>query len=152
MYKVLVFWKFRGPFLHERTVFAPNPSNNLKIKYWRFQKMWNLKIDFGTTFWDSLTLHPLNSKSCLPKTGTFRYVEPHILLILYRKCSIVPLRFLAFVIWWRLYFDNISFGFLMCLENSPHLHHYSKCILINILMVKLFPFIKPWWIRQQIEQ
>ncbi len=54
--------------------FAPNPSSNLKIKYWIFQSMWNLKIDFETIFWDILTLHP---QSCLPTTGTFRYVESH---------------------------------------------------------------------------
>ena len=40
--------------------------------------MWNLKIDFGTIFWDILTLHPHNSKSSLPTNGTFRYVESHI--------------------------------------------------------------------------
>ncbi len=50
----------------------------LKIKYWRFQNMWNLKIDFGTIFWDILTLHLYNSKSSLPTTGTFRYVETHM--------------------------------------------------------------------------
>ena len=66
LYKVLVFWKFRGLFLHEHTVFAPNPSSNWKIKYWRLQNMWNLKIDFGTIFWDILTLHPSNSKSSFP--------------------------------------------------------------------------------------
>ena len=45
-------WKFRGPFVHENPVFAPNPSSNLKIEYWRFQNMWNLPIDFGIIFWD----------------------------------------------------------------------------------------------------
>ncbi len=35
-YKILVFWQFQGPFLHEHIVFAQNPSNNLKIKHWRF--------------------------------------------------------------------------------------------------------------------
>ncbi len=37
--------------------------------------MWNLKIDFGTIFWDILTLHPHNSKPSLSTTGTFGYVE-----------------------------------------------------------------------------
>ncbi len=78
LYKVLVFRQFRCPFLHENTVFAPNPSSNLKIKYWKFQNMWNLKINFRTIFWDILTLIPHNSKSSLPTTGTFRYVESHI--------------------------------------------------------------------------
>ncbi len=32
LYKVLVFWHFRGQVLHENTVFAPNPSSNLKNK------------------------------------------------------------------------------------------------------------------------
>ncbi len=33
--------------------FAPNPSSKLKSKYWRFQSMCTLKIDFGTIliFW-----------------------------------------------------------------------------------------------------
>ncbi len=60
------------------SVFAPNPSSNLKIKYWRFQSMWNLKIDFGTLFWDFLTLHPHKSKYTLPTTGTIWYAESHI--------------------------------------------------------------------------
>ncbi len=39
-------------------------------------KVWEIsKNDFGTIFWDILTLHPDNSKSSLPTTGTFRYVE-----------------------------------------------------------------------------
>ena len=62
LYKVLVFWEYRCPFLHEHTFFSPNPSCNLKIKYCRFQNMWNLKIDWGTIFWDILTLHLHNSK------------------------------------------------------------------------------------------
>ena len=33
LYKVLVFWQFRGQVLHENIVFAPNPSSNLKIKF-----------------------------------------------------------------------------------------------------------------------
>ncbi len=84
--KVLVFWHFRGQFLHENTVFAPNPSSNFKIKYWRFQSVWNLKIDFATIFWDILTLHHHNSKSSLPTTGTFRYVESQILRSLRISC------------------------------------------------------------------
>ena len=32
LYKVLLFWHFRGQFLHENTAFAPNPSSTLKIK------------------------------------------------------------------------------------------------------------------------
>ena len=75
LYKVLVFGQFRGLFSHENTVFVPNSSSNLKIKYWRFQNKWNLKIDFGTILWDILTLHPHNSKFSLPPTGTFRYVS-----------------------------------------------------------------------------
>ena len=75
LHKVLVFGQFRGPFLHENTIFAPNLSRNLKIKYWRLQNMWNLKIDFGTIFWDILTLYPQNSKSSLLKTSTFRYLS-----------------------------------------------------------------------------
>ncbi len=47
--------------------------------YWRFQSMWNLKIDFGAIFWDILTLHPHNSKLSLTTTGTFRYVESHLI-------------------------------------------------------------------------
>ena len=78
LYKVLVFWQFRCQYFYENTVFAPNPWSNLKIKYWIFQSMWNLKNDFGTKFWDILTLHPHISKSSLPTTGTFRYVESHI--------------------------------------------------------------------------
>ncbi len=74
MYKVLVFWQFRGPYLHENTVFAPNPSSTLKIKHWRFKNMWNLKIEFGTIFWDILTLHLSNTKSSILTTGTFWYV------------------------------------------------------------------------------
>ncbi len=31
LYKVLLFWQFRGQFLHENTVFAPNPSSNLRL-------------------------------------------------------------------------------------------------------------------------
>ncbi len=34
--KVLVFGQFRGPFLHENTIFAANPSSNVRIKYCRF--------------------------------------------------------------------------------------------------------------------
>ncbi len=79
LYKVLVFWQFRGQFWQENTVFAPNPSSNLKIKHWRFQSMWNLKIDFRIIFWDILTLHPHISKSSLPTTGTFRYVESQMM-------------------------------------------------------------------------
>ncbi len=81
LYKIMVFWQFKCPFLHENTVFAPKPSSNLKINYWRCQKMWNLKIEFGTIFWNILTLHPHNSKSSLPTTGAFRYVETHILYL-----------------------------------------------------------------------
>ncbi len=39
--------------------FTSNSSSILDSKYWRFQNMW------------ILTLHPCNSKSNLPKTGTF---------------------------------------------------------------------------------
>ena len=77
-YKVLVFWQFRGQFFHEHTVFPPNPSSNLQIKYWRLQNIWNLKINFGTIFWDILTVHPCNSKSSPLTTGTFWYVESHL--------------------------------------------------------------------------
>ncbi len=79
LFKVLVFWQFRDQFWHENTVFAPNPSSNFRNKYWRFQSMWNLKIDFGTIYWGILTLHPRNSKSSLLTTGTFRYVVSHII-------------------------------------------------------------------------
>ncbi len=41
--------------------------------------VWNLKIDLGTIFWAILTLHPRNSKSSLPTTGTFRDIESHII-------------------------------------------------------------------------
>ena len=71
LYKVLVFLQLRSQFWHKITVFAPNHSSNLKVKYWRFQSMWNLKIDFGTIFWDILTLYPHNSKSNLPTTVSF---------------------------------------------------------------------------------
>ena len=77
LYKILAFWQFKGPFLPENTAFAPNTSSNLKIKYWRFQNMWNIKIDFGIILWDILTSHPHNSKSSLPITGTFWYVESY---------------------------------------------------------------------------
>ena len=45
-------WQFIGQFWHENTVFAPNPSSNLKTKYWRFQSMWNLKIDYILRYFD----------------------------------------------------------------------------------------------------
>ena len=82
VHKVLVFWQFRCQFLHKDTLFGPNPSSNLKIKYWRFQNLWNLKINFGITFWDILTLYPHNSKSSLLTTCTFRYVWVTIIILL----------------------------------------------------------------------
>ena len=60
--------------------FCTKSSSKLKIKYCRFQNMWNLKIDVGTIFWYILTLRPHNSKSSLPTTGTFQYVESHLLI------------------------------------------------------------------------
>ena len=39
-------------FYRKTMFFTPNPSSNLKIKYWRFQNMWNFKINSGTIFWD----------------------------------------------------------------------------------------------------
>ncbi len=45
----------------------------LQVTYIEDSKiMWNLKINFGTIFWDILTLHPHNSKSSVPTTGTFQ--------------------------------------------------------------------------------
>ena len=40
------------------------------------------EIDFGTVFWDTLTLHPISSKSTFPTTGTFRYGKSHYLLFI----------------------------------------------------------------------
>ncbi len=47
--------------------------------------MWNLKINFGTVFWDILTLHPHNTKSILPTTGTFQYVESHTCMLIFHN-------------------------------------------------------------------
>ena len=52
------YWYFGNSevlFYMNTLFFAPNTSSNLKIEYWRFQNKWNLKIDFGTVFWDILT-------------------------------------------------------------------------------------------------
>ncbi len=62
------------PFYTKTFFFASNTSSNLKIKHWRFQNMWNVKIYFGTIFW----LWIQYSKSSLPTTGTFRDVESHL--------------------------------------------------------------------------
>ncbi len=40
--------------------YTSNPQSNLEIKYWRFQHMWNLKLDHVIIFWDILTLHLKN--------------------------------------------------------------------------------------------
>ncbi len=40
--------QFKGLFLHENTVFISNPSSNLRSKNWRFQTIWQLKIDHRT--------------------------------------------------------------------------------------------------------
>ena len=51
-------------------------SSNLESKYWRFQNMWDLKIDLGIIFWDILPLNNYcNSILSLPPSG--RYVESH---------------------------------------------------------------------------
>ena len=31
--------------------YTSNPQSNLEIKYWRFQNMWNFKLDHGIIFW-----------------------------------------------------------------------------------------------------
>ncbi len=86
------YWYFgnqRSIFTTWKHYYCTIYSSNLKIKYWRFWSMWNLKIDFGTIIWDILTLHPYNSKSSLPTTGTFRCWDTDIsmsLLNLFTFC------------------------------------------------------------------
>ena len=139
LYKVLVFGN----------AFAPNPSSNIKIKNWRFQSMWNLKIDFGTVFWDILTLHPRNSKSSLPTTGTFRYVESHIniwLCTLKTQNNIVYQQLLPFnmlshmqILYLNVNFDAlVSSYYLYCLENVNRNYNNNKKIIFLSERIVLF--------------
>ncbi len=70
----------KSQFLHKNTVFAPNPSSNLKIKYWRVKicEIWKstLRLYFQI-FWLYI---PITQKSSLPTTDTFRYVESQMKL------------------------------------------------------------------------
>ena len=110
--KYWYFGKCRGQFLHENTVFAPNPSYDLKIKYSRFQSMWNLKIDFVTIFWYILTLHPHNSKSSLLTTGTFWYVESHIYLSYILWCLMLSL-YTYMLMSYSFVFEHILMSYLL---------------------------------------
>ena len=79
LYKVLVFRQFKGPFLHEYTDFSPNPSSNLKMKFDDSKICEISKSTLGLyIFLNNLTLHPYNSKSSLPTTGTFRNAERYV--------------------------------------------------------------------------
>ena len=74
LYKVLVFWQFRGQFWHWNTVFAPNPLR-LSIEGSKVCEI--SKLTLGLYF-EILILHPHNSKYSLLTTGTFWYVESHM--------------------------------------------------------------------------
>ena len=66
-------------FLHENTVSIKQLERvRIEDSPGRFQNMQNLKIDLGTIFWDILVCSSvLNSKSSLPTTGIFWFVESH---------------------------------------------------------------------------
>ena len=56
----VMYWQFKSPFSHENAVFRK--ILQLETNCWRFQNMWNLKINLGSTFWDILTLHQCKLK------------------------------------------------------------------------------------------
>ncbi len=64
--------------LTQEVLFTSNHSSNnveSKINIEDFKNMWHLGL--GTIVWEMLILHTWNSKSSLPTTGIFRYVESH---------------------------------------------------------------------------